>query len=98
VQPTPIIIQELQTIKYIKATQHQLQLNSLSSLICYVITTTNKRYSYLRVAAIRFDVHPVGENSTNTPYVFHAQSMYAHRPYVSHVVHVYQPFMSHRQI
>jgi hypothetical protein len=30
-------------------------------------------YSYPRVTAIRIDVHPTGENSTNTPHAFHAQ-------------------------
>jgi hypothetical protein len=29
-------------------------------------------YSYPSAAVIRIDVHPVGENSTNTPYAFHA--------------------------
>jgi hypothetical protein len=46
----------------------------------------NKRYSYLRVAAIQIDVYPVGENLTNTPHASHAQSAYGPRPYVSHVV------------
>jgi hypothetical protein len=31
-------------------------------LISYVKTATNKRYSYPRVAEIRIDVHPAGEN------------------------------------
>jgi hypothetical protein len=52
------------------------------------MTATNKRYSYLRVAKIRIDVHPTGKNLTNTSYALHAQSMYDPRPYVSHVIHV----------
>jgi hypothetical protein len=49
-------------------------------------------YSYPRVAAIRIDENPVGENPTNTPHAFHAQSAYDPIPHVSHVVHIYQPF------
>jgi hypothetical protein len=30
------------------------------------------------------DVHRVGENPINTSHAFHAQSMYAPRPYISH--------------
>jgi hypothetical protein len=56
------------------------------------MTATNKRYSHLSVTAIRIDVHPAGENPTNTSHAFHAQSAYDSRPYVSHVVHVQQPF------
>jgi hypothetical protein len=43
------------------------------------MTATNKLYSYPRATAIRINVHPVGENPTNT---------YDPQPYVSHVVHV----------
>jgi hypothetical protein len=43
----------------------------------------NKRYSYPRVKAIRIDVHPAGENPTNTSHAFHAPSAYSPRPYVS---------------
>jgi hypothetical protein len=50
------------------------------------MTATNKRYSYPRVVAIRIDVHPVEENPTNTPHASHAQSMYDHQPYISHVI------------
>jgi hypothetical protein len=50
-------------------------------------------YSYPRVTSIRIDVHPAGENSTNTPHGFHARSTYDPRPYVSHMVHIQQPFM-----
>jgi hypothetical protein len=57
-------------------------------LISYVKTATNKWYSYPRVTAIRINIHPVGENPTNTPHVFHTQSVYGHRSYISHVVHV----------
>jgi hypothetical protein len=55
-------------------------------LISYVKTATNKRYSYMRVAAIQIDVHLAGENSTNTTHAFHAQSAYGPRPYISHMV------------
>jgi hypothetical protein len=50
------------------------------------MTAANKRYSYLRVVVIRIDVHPAGENPTNTPLASHAQFMYGPRPYVSHTV------------
>jgi hypothetical protein len=50
------------------------------------MTATNKRYSYLRVAVIRIDVHPVGENLTNMPHAGHSQSAYGPKPYISHVV------------
>jgi hypothetical protein len=63
------------------------------SFISYVKTTTNKRYSYPRVTVIRIDVHPTGENSTNTPHASHTQSTYGPRPYVSHAVNALQPFM-----
>jgi hypothetical protein len=55
-------------------------------LISYVKTATNTRYSYMRVAAIQTDVHLARENSTNTTHAFHAQSAYAPRPYISHMV------------
>jgi hypothetical protein len=42
------------------------------TLIIYVKTTTNKRYSYPRVVVIRIDVHPVGKNLTNMTHTFHA--------------------------
>jgi hypothetical protein len=38
-----------------------------------MMTATNKRYSYLRVAVIRIDVHPTGENPINTPHAFHTR-------------------------
>jgi hypothetical protein len=41
---------------------------------------------------IQIDVHPAGENQTNTPHTSHAQSVYGHRPYVSHVVNAKEPF------
>jgi hypothetical protein len=34
------------------------------------MTTTNKRYSYPRVATIQINVHPAGENLINTPHAF----------------------------
>jgi hypothetical protein len=49
-----------------------------------MMTATNKRYSYLRVAEIRIDVHPAGENPINTPHALHAQFTYGPRPYISH--------------
>jgi hypothetical protein len=73
-----------------------ITISSLSSLIYYAMAATNKRYSYPRVAMIQIDVYPAGENTTNTLHAFYAQSAYGHRPYVSHVVYVYQPFTSHR--
>jgi hypothetical protein len=54
-------------------------------------------YSYLRVTVIRIDVHPTGENPTNMPHTFHSRSAYDPRPYVSHVVRIYQSFMSYQQ-
>jgi hypothetical protein len=62
------------------------QLLNINTLINYVKTVTNKRYSYPRVTVIWIDVHPTGENQTNMPYAFHAQSAYDPRPYVSHTV------------
>jgi hypothetical protein len=56
------------------------------------MSAANKRYSYLRVAAIRIDVYHVGKNTTNTSQASHAQSAYGPRPYISHVVNTYQPF------
>jgi hypothetical protein len=32
---------------------------------------------------IRIDVHPVGENPTNTSHAFHAQYVYGPRPYIA---------------
>jgi hypothetical protein len=43
--------------------------------------------------AIQIDVHHTGENPTSMPHAFHTRSAYDPRPYVSHVVHVHQPFM-----
>jgi hypothetical protein len=40
------------------------------------MTTTNKRYSYPRVAVIRIDVHPAQKNPTNMPHAFYAQFAY----------------------
>jgi hypothetical protein len=37
-------------------------------------------------------------NPINTPHTFHARFAYDPRPYISHMVHVYQPFVSHQQI
>jgi hypothetical protein len=44
------------------------------------MTAVNKRYSYLRVAVIRIDVHLTGENPTNMSHAFHAQLAYGLRP------------------
>jgi hypothetical protein len=57
------------------------------------MTTTNKRYSYSRVAAIRIDVHPAGENLIDTPHAFHAWFAYGPGPYISLGPHG-QPFAS----
>jgi hypothetical protein len=57
------------------------------------MTAANKRYSYLRVAAIQIDVHPAGENPINTPHAFHAQFAYGPGPYISRGLHR-QPFTS----
>jgi hypothetical protein len=35
------------------------------------MTVTNKQYSYPRVAVIRIDVHPTGENPINMSHAFH---------------------------
>jgi hypothetical protein len=64
----------------------------MSSFSYYMMTTTNKQYKYPRVTVIQIDVHPVGENPTNTPHTFHARSSYGLRPSIPHVVHIYQPF------
>jgi hypothetical protein len=54
------------------------------------MTTTNKRYSYPRVAMIRIDVHPTGEKLTNTTrtlpipvHVHLAYASYGQSPYVA---------------
>jgi hypothetical protein len=78
-----LIIQELQAIKYIK--QHNINYQQ-AHLLCYVIymmTATNKRYSYLRATAIRIDVHSAGENPINTPHTFHTRFVYGPGPYIS---------------
>jgi hypothetical protein len=49
------------TIQVIKIkNKHNLLLNNIT-LISYVLTATNKRYSYSRVATNGIEVHPVGE-------------------------------------
>jgi hypothetical protein len=53
------------------------------TLIIYVKTVTNKRYSYLRVTVIQINVHPAGENPINTPHTFHARFAYDPGPYIS---------------
>jgi hypothetical protein len=57
------------------------------------MTATNKQYSYLSVAVIRIDVHPAGENSTNTPHASYTRSTYDPQPYISHTVRESQPFV-----
>jgi hypothetical protein len=47
------------------------------------MTTTNKRYSYPRVAVIRINLYPAAENLINTPHAFHARFMYGPEPYIS---------------
>jgi hypothetical protein len=44
-------------------------------------------YSYLRVATIRIDVHPAGENPTNTPHASHAQCMVLDHTYFTRPTH-----------
>jgi hypothetical protein len=54
--------------------------SSLTLLIYYVMTATNMRYSYLRVAVIRIDVHPTGENQT----IHHTPSTIRPRMTINH--------------
>jgi hypothetical protein len=65
------------------------------SLISYVKTVTNKRYSYLRVTMIRIDVHPVGENLIHTtrtlPMPVHVCHMYAFYGQSTYVVTFSKP-------
>jgi hypothetical protein len=48
-----------------------------------MMITTNKRYSYPKVAVIQIDVHHVGEKPINTPHAFYTQSVYGPQPYIS---------------
>jgi hypothetical protein len=80
------MIQELQTIKGIKQHNINYQKTHWVRYVMYMLTGTNKQYSYPRVVVIRIDVHPTEENVTNTPHASHAQSAYGHRLYISHVV------------
>jgi hypothetical protein len=66
------------------------------SLINYMKTVTNKRYSYSRVATIRIDVHPTGENPINTTRTLSTQSTYARRTLPADSPHTWQPFTSCR--
>jgi hypothetical protein len=62
-----------------------------------VLTVTNKR---LFISESRGDSNQCTscrENLINTPHAFRARSTYDPRSYVSHVVHIYQPFTSHQQ-
>jgi hypothetical protein len=54
-------------------------------------------YSYLRVAVIRIDVHPVGENSTNTPRTLPTLVHVGPRTLPTSGPRTWQPSMSHRQ-
>jgi hypothetical protein len=63
------------------------------SLISYVKTTTNKRYLYPRIAVIRIDVHPAGENLINMSHDFYARFTYNPKTYISHAPRR-QPFAS----
>jgi hypothetical protein len=47
------------------------------------MTATIKRYSYLRVTAIRIDVHPGEDNLIDMPHAFHTRFAYGPRPYIS---------------
>jgi hypothetical protein len=76
----------MQASNYIKTNINLSFISSLSYLRADYHKTSD--YSYPRVAAIRIDVHPAGENSTNMPHGSHAQSAYGPRPYVSHMVYI----------
>jgi hypothetical protein len=59
-------------------------------LIYYVMTATNKQYSYPRVTVIRIDVHLEGKNPTNMTHMLltlvHVRPVYAsyeRSPYVA---------------
>jgi hypothetical protein len=54
-------------------------------------------YSYPRVTAIQIDVHPTGENPTNTTRMLPTQSMYAWRTLPVGGPRTWQPYMSHQQ-
>jgi hypothetical protein len=81
-----LFIQELQAIQLKQDNNNYI--DQVEFMSYYVMTATNKRYSYPRVMEIQIDVHPAGENPTNTPQIFHARSTYGSQPYVSHVIHV----------
>jgi hypothetical protein len=75
-----------------------ITINPSSSVIIYVMTATNKR---LLISESHGDSNwctPCRGNPTNTSHASHTQSAYGLRPYISHVVHIYQPFVRRRQI
>jgi hypothetical protein len=79
-----MFIQELQTIELKQDNNNYI--NQVEFMSYYMMTATNKWYSYLRVTAIWINAHPVGENLTNTPHTSYTQSVYGLKPYISHVV------------
>jgi hypothetical protein len=85
----PILL--IQVLQAIKLKNHNNHINQVEFMSYYVMTATNKRYSYPRVTAIRIDVHPTGENPINTSHAFHARFAYGHGPYISRGPHR-QPF------
>jgi hypothetical protein len=79
----------MQTINWSKASRFQLTINHANKLSMWWLPQTSG-YSYLRVAAIRIDVHPAGENPTNTSRTLHvpvhicpAYAFCAQSPYVA---------------
>jgi hypothetical protein len=79
-----LFIQELQAIKFKQDNSNYI--TQVEFMSYYMMTATNKRYSYPRVAAIRINIHNAGENPTNTAHAFHAQPVYGPRSYISHAV------------
>jgi hypothetical protein len=62
--------------------------------MCWLSQTSG--YSYLRVTAIRIDVHPAGKNPINTSHAFHVRFAYGPEPYISRGLRR-QPFASSPQ-
>jgi hypothetical protein len=62
------------------------------SLISYVKTATNKRYSYLRVVAIRISIHPTGETWYTWHVCFPRQSTYVTHMLTAGGPCTWQPF------
>jgi hypothetical protein len=60
-QGKPELSQTKVAIQVFKLKHNHNLLINIIPLISYVLTATNKWYSYPRVTAIRINVHPVGE-------------------------------------